>query len=333
MMQCYSYSSFKPLLLPDMESSLKFFDSRRIESVAGFGAWVDTMHEAFGLRRGNDFIMPQRSHIDFGENTLLLMPCIGSEFFATKIVSVFPGNTLKGIPQVNGIVVLNSMDNGEPLAVFDGASLTAMRTAAVGSFGVRMLAPRDASTLGIIGAGKQGTYQAIAACSQRDFRKIFVYDSSPGNIASSIERIRLVHPDIEVITPKSAEELCRSAEVIITATSSSTPVLPDSEELLRGKTVIGIGSYKPGFREFPDALFRLSGRIYIDSEDGIGESGDLIYPLEKGFLGRDDLISGYQMVTSGFEPGETRVFKSVGMALFDLYAAIMVYRRDRSDSK
>ena len=313
---------------------MKLINRDTIEKAAGFDRWVDAMESAFRLRRGTDYLMPKRSHIDFDQNTLLLMPCIGSDYFATKLVSVFPANAKKGKPQVDGVVVLNSMESGEPLAVFDGAALTAMRTAAVGSFGIRHLAPKDVSSLGMIGAGKQGNYQALAAFTQRKFDRINIHDRSGANIRSFITRIGEEHPGIDITVSQSPGDVCLNSYVIITATNSNVPVLPDSEDLLRGKTFIGIGSYKPDMREFPDALFRLAGTIFIDTEDGISESGDLIYPLENNLISKEKLVNGYQLLQSKNGIGETRVFKSVGMALFDLYAAELVYRiiRDNDNS-
>jgi len=300
-------------------------DEQKVKSACTYTKWVDAIENALRLVKDMDYTMPQRSHIDFGDNTLLLMPCISSEYYVCKLVSVFPGNREKDLPPVNGTVILNSAHTGEPLAILDGASLTAMRTAAVGSFGIRYLAPENVIGLGIVGLGTQGTFQCLAACSQRDFKKIIIYDSDKRNYSLFRNTVLKEYPDLEIIESANSTELCELSDVIITATNSLEPVLPDNEGLLTGRTIIGIGSYKPEMREFPDELFRLADKIFIDTEDGMKESGDLIYPLEKGLINIKQIYTGHDLVINTPDPGQTRVFKSVGMALFDLAGAILVY--------
>ena len=93
------------------------------------------------------------------------MPCFGSDYFSTKLVSVFPKNLLIKEPMIYGSVILNDGQTGKPLAVMDGSKLTAMRTAAVGAVGVKHLSPENASTLGVVGLGIQGFHQALFACN------------------------------------------------------------------------------------------------------------------------------------------------------------------------
>lgn len=302
-------------------------DSNMVESASDYNSWINAIEKAFKLKRGIDYQMPQRMHLDSGENTLLLMPCIGSEFFATKLVSVFPGNSSKGLPPISGTVVLGSSKNGETLAIIDGTSLTALRTAAVGSFGIRHLAPANATRLGVVGLGMQGLYQSLFACSQRDIKEIYIYDKDKDKKKLKIfsDRLNLEYPAIKIIQEDNTDSICSSSEVIITATNSTQPVLPDKEELLEGKTIIGIGSYKPDMREFPDALYRLIDKLYIDTIDGLKESGDLLDPLSNGWIEPGSFIPGSDMLNSLNKSNSTKVFKSVGMALFDLVAAELVY--------
>ena len=98
-----------------------------------------------------------------------------------------------------------------------------------------------------------------------------------------------------------------------------------AEELLEGKTIIGIGSYKPDMREFPDALYRLIDKIYIDTGDGLKESGDLLDPLTNGWIEPGSFVPGSDMLNGIDDSNSTKVFKSVGMALFDLVTAELVY--------
>src|SRR5512133_1158987 len=109
---------------------MKFVDSKQLSEAASVSEWVNIMEMAVLESLTNEVLIPQRMHIDRGKDTFLLMPCVTSEFWMTKLVSFCPGNTHLGLQSIYGTVVLNSSTTGEPLAVIDGSKLTALRTAA-----------------------------------------------------------------------------------------------------------------------------------------------------------------------------------------------------------
>jgi len=301
-------------------------DSNTIGNSAPIKEWVLAMENALRDTAEGLVEVPPRSHIDSGENTLLLMPCFGEEYFSTKLVSVFPANLKIKKPVIYGTVILNDGQTGEPLAALDGSKLTAMRTAAVGSVGIKYLAPEDATSLGIIGLGIQGFHQALFACQQRPIREVRVLDRTIAIMKRFGERFNDFYKDVKVIPCKNAAELCRSSEIIITATGSQKPVIPGNEEYWKGKTLIGIGSYKPDMREFPDEIFKGLSQVFVDTLHGINEAGDLLTPLEKLLVKREQVIPVSELVQGNVHPeGSTRFFKSVGMAAFDLYGARLVY--------
>jgi ornithine cyclodeaminase/alanine dehydrogenase-like protein (mu-crystallin family) len=303
-----------------------FIDEFQIAITASYDKWVDKMQEALLAIADGSVIVPKRTHIDFGEDSLLLMPSIGEKYFSTKLVSFFPSNNLINKPSIYGTVILNDRKSGEPLAVIDGSKLTAMRTAAVASVGLRVLAPENATTLGIIGTGVQGFHQALFACSQRNISRLFVFDNRRELTVSFCAELSKVFPRIKIIPANDVRELCSKSEIIITATNSSTPVLPTDISLLDGKTIIAIGSYKPEMRELPDELYRLVDYVFIDTEHGMSESGDLIDPINRNLLSKDRFVNVSDLVSGKIHTQKpTRLFKTVGLAAFDLYAAILVY--------
>ena len=224
-------------------------DSNTIGNAAPIRDWITAMESALCDTAKGLIEVPVRSHIDRGENTFLLMPCFGKKYTCTKLVSVFPGNLKKKKPVIYGTVVLNDGETGEPLAVMDGSKLTAMRTAAVGSVGIKYLAPDEATTLGIIGLGIQGFHQALFACQQRAIGQLRILDRTTHIMNRFKERFNAFYKDIEVIPCKNSLELCGGSEIVITATGSHSPVVPDKERWWKGKTLVGIGSYKPEMRE------------------------------------------------------------------------------------
>jgi len=293
---------------------------------------VDCMERAMVTYAHGEFLMPLRTQVDYGHNTLLLMPCFTGEAFGTKLVTVFPDAVQHDAPVINGVMVLNDILTGRPLAVLNGQVLTGMRTGAVGSVSLRYLAPVGTRHLGIIGAGVQGYYQALFATTVLDIAEIYVFDIFPEKMDSWIARLRAQRPEVQIHRAASPAEVVAASEVIITATTSRTPVLPNDRQLLAGKHFVGIGSFKPDMREFPEELFHLLETVYVDTEDALEETGDLITPLNEGWIRREqvrplgELIQQRRSATD--QPGErpyTTLFKSVGMALFDLYAARLIY--------
>lgn len=303
-----------------------FIDEFQISVAASYDKWIDVMQEASIAIAGGSVFVPKRTHIDFGKDALLLMPAIGEDYFATKLVTFFPLNRFIDKPSIYGTVILNDRKSGEPLAVIDGSKLTAMRTAAVGSIGVRLLSPENASTLGIIGAGVQGFHQALFACSQRKISRVSVFDKNKELLSGFCSELGKVFPKIKISQATDTKELCSKSQIIITATNSFEPVLPSDISFLEGKTIIAIGSYKHDMRELPDELYGLLDYVFIDAEHGMAESGDLIDPLRDKLVPVDRFCPIQDLISGKVKPQKpTRLLKTVGLAAFDLYSAILVY--------
>jgi ornithine cyclodeaminase/alanine dehydrogenase-like protein (mu-crystallin family) len=301
-------------------------DSDAIARATAIGDWISAMEDAFRDTAHGKIDVPKRMHIIHGENTLVLMPCFGVTYYCTKLVSSHPRNLKKKMPVILGTVILNDAETGEPLAALDGSKLTAMRTAAVGSVGIKYLAPENANTLGIIGLGIQGFHQALFACHQRPIRELRILDRTIRIAIRFRERFRDYYPDVKVIPCRNALELCEGSEIVITATASKTPVVPGRERWWPGKTLIGIGSYEPEMREFPDEIFSELSQIFVDTLHGLTEAGDLVEPINHSLIKKEQVFPISDLIMNRVSArGDTRFFKSVGMAAFDLYGAKLVY--------
>ena len=138
--------------------------------------------------------------------------------------------------------------------------------------------------------------------------------------------------DIQIHTCADTRELAEHSRVLISATQAVDPVYPDDEELLRGKCFVAIGSWRPERRELPDAVWKLVKNAYTELPYACEESGDLKIPLEKGVLTQErvhfieDLIEDTKQ-GHPHEQNETRCFKSVGMGLFDVRTAQLIYEK------
>ncbi len=289
---------------------------------------MDAVEKAMLIYEKKEFHMPVRTHANFKGNTLLLMPCFTSDMFGTKLVSLFPENANKDLPVLYGTMILNDGVTGQPMALLNGSKLTALRTGAVGGVSIRYLTPPDIRTLGIVGAGVQGFHQVLFACQERQISDVFIFDQSSEKVPLIMVKLSRELSQVKFHQAESAEELLKKSEVIITATDSKKPVLPNHEQLLRGKHLVGIGSFKPNMREFPDALFKILDQIFIDTDHAIEESGDIINPLKNGWIKNDQLFTLGKLIQRKIPiKGETTLFKSVGMALFDLVVSGLIYEK------
>jgi len=309
-----------------------YLTEKDILDAASVDEMVDAIEASLLTYAKGQFLMPQRMHIDQGDNTMLLMPCFIEDYFATKLITLFPSNPEKGLPILNGIVVLNDAQTGLPVALLNAPVLTGLRTAAVAAVSIRHLAPVGCESVGIVGAGVQGFYQAWFASSISGAGHAYIYDVCSEKTVGLIEKLQSVIPQVELHQAARVEELLENSQVVITATTSCEPVLPDDEQLLRGKHFIGIGSYKPAVREFPRALFSLVKAVFTDTDHALEESGDLIIPLKEGWLKKEQIINLGRHLAEGSLADEevrkqTTFFKSVGMALFDLCASKLIYEK------
>ena len=217
----------------------------QIEKMVDPDQMMDQIEEAYRIYGSGEFYMPPRPTVEHENKQLMYMPCYTKDIIGTKILSIFPENSKLGLPSIDGIVFLNDYTTGAPLAVMDGQTVTAWRTGAVGGVGIRHLSRKDCRTVGIIGAGMQGFHQAVYACAARDIHTVYVFNHSDRDLTDYLERLKkaIDKEDVKVVQCKAVEELVRNSDIICTTTPSTTPVLPDDKELLRGKCIIAIGSY------------------------------------------------------------------------------------------
>lgn len=291
---------------------------------------LESVEEALRIYEARTFSMPERLAMATGDsNQLLLMPCAAGDAMVTKLVSVYPDNRARGRPVIDGLVVLYDRATAEILALLDGKTVTATRTGAVTGISIRYLAPEDARVVGLLGCGVQGFYQLLYACEVRDITKIVLYDINPRAVRDLTERLRASPIEADVEAAQSPEALARASDILITATTARSPVFPDDPDLFRGKHCVAIGSFEPDVREYPDALFPLVDKVWVDLDFAKEESGELIVPLQKGLLREAQIETLGQLIMSGAPrdrgPHTTTFSKSVGMALFDLTTARRAY--------
>lgn len=308
-----------------------FLNGQDIEAAVDRAALVEQMEAAMKLAETGQVVMPPRMYVNHGPNSLALMPCFSDTGFSTKLVTIFPGNQGGPDPVVNGLVILNDIRSGAPSAILDGKVFTAIRTGAVGAVGVKHLSSRTPHALGLVGAGVQGFEQILSASTTRQFTDVWVYDTSSAKVPDFLARLTPFLPGVNLHQAANPEELLSVCRTIVLSTTSRQPVLPDIPDLMKNTCLIGTGSYQPDMQEIPRAAFQAAGRIFLDTAHARHESGDVIRPEEQGWVSAEKIqtMGGFLLSGEDETPLQetTAVFKSVGMAFFDLAAAESICER------
>jgi ornithine cyclodeaminase len=302
-----------------------------IARVLTYPALTDALDEAF--RSG--IALPVRHYHTIrkpgGDATLLLMPAwteSGEQFLGCKVVTIFPGNAERGAPTLHGTYLLMSGETGEPLAAIDGRTLTAWRTACASALAVRYLAREDASHLVMVGAGALAPHLIRAHMSVRPITKVTLWSRTRSRAVQT--GFALAASGIEVDVEDDLEAAVKEADIVSCATLSTTPLI-HGQWLKRGAHVDLVGGFTPKMREADDAALKLA-RVYVDTRAGAyKEAGDIVQPLRRKVIAKADIQGDLSDLCRGKVKGRKRkdeitLFKSVGTAIEDLAAAMLVWR-------
>jgi ornithine cyclodeaminase len=305
-----------------------------IEKVLTYPALIEALREAFRA----EITVPVRHHHTMPqpgkEATLLLMPAwtesgrSTERFVGTKIVSVFPDNATRGKPSIYGTYMLMSGETGEPLAVLDGRVLTAWRTGCASALAASYLAREDAEHLVMIGAGALAPHLVQAHAAVRPIKRVTVWNRTRGNAVKLA--FALAVTGIETEVTGDLEGAVREADIVSCATLSATPLI-QGKWLKKGAHVDLVGAYSPTMREADDDAIK-KARVYVDTRAGaMKEAGDIVQPMKKGILKKESVRGDLFELARGKAKGRTSasqitLFKSVGTAIEDLAAAMLVWR-------
>jgi len=289
---------------------------------------IAAMREAFVQLSCGRVAVPARLRLDVPEQegVVLCMPCHSKAegLLGVKLAMLFGGNRQRGLPLLHALAIVADGTTGAPLALMDGAALTMLRTGAASGVATDCLARGDADVVAVFGAGVQARAQLEAVCCVRRMRCARVYDpdaAAAGRFAAEMTR-QAGLPVERAASPAAALE---DAAVVCTATTARGPVFQD-HDLAPGAHLNAIGSYHPDVAEVP-AETVCRARIVVDHRaSALEEAGDLLVPLEQGLIRQEQLRTELGEVLSGIAPGrqsatEITLFKSVGVAIEDLYAA------------
>ncbi|SDP29419.1 ornithine cyclodeaminase [Phyllobacterium sp. YR620] len=324
---------------------MKLISPAEVDRLLNWPDMIDAIEQAF--RQG--VIQPVRHHHtverpDGAASTLLLMPAwsdfdaLGDSskgYMGVKIVTVSPDNGAVAKPAVMGVYLLLDGKTGEPKALIDGQRLTIWRTAGASALAARYLAREDASKLVVLGAGALSGFLARAHSAVRPIKEISIWNRNLANAEKVAADLTADGFNAKAVSDKDAA--IAEADIITAGTLSTEPLVL-GRHLKPGAHVDLIGAFTPTMRESDDECVRRA-RVFVDTKDGaLKEGGDIVQPIKAGVVSKEHVIGDLFDLTRGTMKGrqsaeEITLFKSVGAALEDLAAGILVFEKANAASQ
>lgn len=315
---------------------MRIISAAEIAAALSYPALVDALADAFR----SDITVPLRHHHPIPqvggvpEAMLLLMPAWtppgDGAFVGTKLVSVYPGNGAKGLPSIYGSYVLCNGETGAPLAILDGTMLTVWRTACASALASRYLSRPDASHMVMVGAGALAPHLIRAHAAIRPIRHVTLWNRSREKANALAEGLGRTVPGVSIAVAGDLQAAVEEADIVTCATISSSPIV-SGDWLKPGAHLDLVGGYTPAMREADDAAVTRAS-LFVDTRTGgLKEAGDIVDPIRRGIIRAEDVRADLFDLCRGREAGrahsdEITLFKSVGTAIEDLAAAILVWR-------
>ena len=304
-----------------------------VKAVLTMDDLIDTMASALKRFSTGRVVQPVRTvipvsgdHAFFGTMPALALdpPSLGA-----KLVTVFGANAARGLHTHLATIVLLDPQTGALLALLDGRYITEARTAAVSAVTSRLLARKTASSLAIVGSGVQARSHLEALARVHQLRHISVWSPDAERRRRFVQEMSALAP-CAIKAVDHAGEAIVGADLVVLATSSPTPVV-ENGWVRPGAHVISVGACRPTQREMDPAL-TTRARLFVDSRAAaLVESGDVVMGMSEGRFSAEHIVAELGEVVNGAEGRRTEtevtIFKSLGMAVEDVTAADLAYRR------
>lgn len=294
---------------------------------------IGLMEEAFKELANDHTLQPLRSLMWLPDKKGLLgmMPAYSADkkIVGIKVISAFSGNREFGLPSHQGAVLLFESEKGQLLAMVDADEITAIRTAAASGLATKLLARDIPSTLAILGSGTQAMQHIYAMLCVRKINAIKIWSRDPVHASELAEQTEAKH-NLMPLVARDAKEAVVGADIICTCTASATPVVM-GEWVKKGAHINAVGSCTPVTRELDTAAIARAELFTDKYESLFKESGDFLIPKKEGVIGDEHAKGELSEVITGTKKGrsneeEITIFKSLGLAIEDIYAANHVYQ-------
>lgn len=302
-----------------------------VQQAVSMAQAIEAVKSAFAQLSAGHANVPLRTQLSVPRHAgmTLFMPAYleDTDSLMVKVVSVFSNNPRQEMPTIHALVLVVDAATGAPMAVMDGTYLTALRTGAAAGAATDLLARRNAARVAILGAGTQGRTQLLGVCEVRQVTRVRVYDALRARAEEYVAEMKAWGGRVptDIVVAGSSAEAVAGADIVCTATTSTTPVLRDAD-LKLGVHINGIGAYTPQMQEVDEATVARA-RIVVDSRPAcLAEAGDLIIPLRKGLITEQSIHAELGEIVLGRKAGrenehQVTFFKSVGNAVQDAAVA------------
>jgi 1-piperideine-2-carboxylate/1-pyrroline-2-carboxylate reductase [NAD(P)H] len=302
----------------------RIFDAEETAARLPYPDLADSIRDVALSRSSGAVQAPPRLALPLPDGAVLLvMPAADGDLAITKLVTVHPENPGRGLPTIQGEVVVMEASTGTRLGLLDGATVTARRTAALSLLAARELALRPGGPLLIVGAGAQGRSHLEAFREGLGVSEAYVSSRTREGAESLAAHAETFGMGATVVEDPGAA--LAEASLVVTATTSREPVLPD--RVAEGTFVAAVGSFQPEAAELPPGMIS-NATVVVDTMEGAEEeAGDLIQAERAGAFRWADATELEEVLRGRERPSGTVVFESVGHSLWDLAAARTAFPR------
>jgi 1-pyrroline-2-carboxylate reductase [NAD(P)H] len=309
---------------------MQIISAQQVDQVLDFPRLISALQQGFA----ENFTMPPRQLLPLSPGkpeALALLPSWNERVIAVKAFSYFPDNAVQQLPALHSSILLYRRDNGVPLALVDGSSVTCWRTAAVSALASRYLARTDAKTLLLLGTGRLALPLIQAHLVEHDLQILLLWGRNTAAAQQLSQKVQLLYPRLQVTVVPDIAPACGQADIIVSATGSATPLL-FGHDIPAGCHVDLLGNHSPQQRECDSELVRRAS-VYVDDRNNVlNEAGELLIPMAEQQFSAESIRAELAQLCQRNLPArqsadEITLFKSVGTALSDLLCAELVLQR------
>lgn len=300
---------------------MKSLDAVQTTHLLPFGPLADALDQMLRRVAAGEVEAPVRQHLATRDDeVLLVMPSRDNDYFCVKLITVHAGNPARGLPAIQGEVMLVNARDGRRLLTLDAAAVTSRRTAAMSLLGATKLAGPARDSMLLVGSGVQARAHLDAFAQNWPLSRLYLHSADEAGAQALARHARDAYR-LDAAVVADAAAAAKEAALIVTATTSKTPVLhgpvrPDC-------TIVAIGAYKPDMAEIGPGLVQACD-VYVDTLEGAEEeAGDLI----QAGIDWKRVTPIERVVQPVGHHGRPVLFKTVGSALWDLAAARLAFER------
>ncbi len=319
-----------------MSSSTLLITQEQVKSLLDMATTVKIVERVYRAHGEGKVILPTKVTLDLGEGRpwppykgfMNAMPAyLGDvDIAGIKWVGGFQNNSKVGLPYISGMILLINPQNGTFIAAMDGVHITALRTGAASAVCAKALSRKDASVLGIIGAGVQGRMHLRALQHVFNLREVRVFDIQKGAVEKYQEEMT-EELAIKILPKSSCREVVEGADIVCTVTFGDESMVK-KEWLKRGSLVISVGSHQ----ELDPEVVLSADKIVVDHWGQASHRGELAKLVEAGKLREQDVHAEIGQILVGEKKGRERDDENIlavpiGLGSLDIACAYEVYRK------